>query len=170
MHACCGGVTSGRRLLERQAQPVSRGGETASWGGGRSASTSQAQGPRWGSEGCGLEVGDPSVTIATSWAAPSQCLCSHLAGPEKLGISRCVSSGPPRRSSPQCRGVRPAPRAQGQPEGLFITSLDSGRLGCFHRLAFCLKLLRTGVDKIVFRSLLSALWGQTLLFWKIMHR
>lgn len=47
--------------------------------------------------------------------AISWCLCSHLAGPEKLGISRSVSSGTPRRSSPQCRGSLPPHRSPAKP-------------------------------------------------------
>ena len=132
-------------------------------GGGRPPLT-RPRGRDGGQTGAGWRWG-PLHHHRRILGAPSPCLCSHLAGPEKLGISRSISSRPPRRSSPQCRRVPPTPRAQGQPGGLFITSLDSGR---FHRLAFCLKLLRTGVDKVAFRSLLSMLWGQTLLFWEIM--
>lgn len=47
--------------------------------------------------------------------AISRCLCSHLAGPEKLGISRSISSGTPRRSSPRCRGSLPPHRSPAKP-------------------------------------------------------
>lgn len=47
--------------------------------------------------------------------AISRCLCSHLAGPEKLGISRSISSGTPRREQPTLiRGSLP-PRSPAKP-------------------------------------------------------
>ena len=65
MHACHGDVTSGRRLLEMQTQPVSRGGGTASWGG----VGIHWPGPRatMGVRGARAGGGGPSATTAASW-------------------------------------------------------------------------------------------------------
>lgn len=82
--------------------------------------------PCWGSAGCRLEAGDCPLGVSGARAgggsprrhrrvlggAMSWCLCSHSARPEKLGISRSISSGPPRRSSPQCRRVPSAPASK----------------------------------------------------------
>lgn len=83
-------------------------------------------GPCWGSAGRGWR---PETTCRGPWVRAggreaglppphpgrrlsSQCLCSHLAGPEKLGISRSISSGTPREeSSPRCRGSLPPHRS-----------------------------------------------------------
>lgn len=100
------------------ARPRGPAGSQQAWtGGGDCAGGEQvglprpASGPCWGSAERGLEAGDATCPEFVGCrrggshvrhhilAAPCQCLCSQLE-PEKLGISRSISSGTPRRSSP----------------------------------------------------------------------
>lgn len=159
-----GACWRGRPSLCPEAGRLPPGGE------GGQPPPARPRGHAGGQRGAGWRWGTPP----SPWPHPGQhhlsvCAPTWLVQ-RSWEFQDVLALGLPGGAAHSVGGSVPPPRAQGQPGGLFITSLDSGRLGCFHRLAFCLKLLRTGVDKIVFRSLLSALWGQTLLFWKIMHR